>query len=252
MKTDRIRGVGIDRIVRFSWLEKVGLLAAAGAEAQTITGIVKEDLAGFFNPSGICKRGALDKTITNLLKVWIRVPDELEALRRDGIELLRNGDRSSILPVHWGMMMAVYPFWAAVAEQIGRLLKLQESVALVNIQRRMCENYGERQTVSRSTQRAMRSFVDWRVLKDTVEKGIYTLGSVTVLDDARIPGWLAEAFLHTRESGASSLREFVESPCLFPFQFINVHASIIVQQNDRLEVFRHGLDDDLIMLRKRI
>ena len=251
MKTDRIRQVGIDRIIRLSWLDKVALLASAENEASAISEILKEDLAVFFRSSNICKRGALDKTVTNLLKVWIRVPNELEALRKDGIELINSGDGFKSLPVQWGMMMAVYPFWSAVAEQIGRLLRLQESAALLDIQRRICENYGERQTVSRATQRVMRSFVDWGVLEDTKQKGIYTLGPVMALDEVRTVGWLAEAFLRTRERGTSSLKEFVESPCLFPFQLINAHASIIVQQNERLEIFRHGLDDDLIMLKKR-
>ena len=81
--------------------------------------------------------------------------------------------------------MAVYPFWSGVATQVGRLLRLQGSAAAAHVQRRVREQYGERETVSRAARRVLRSYLDWGVLQETGKKGIYSAGSFRPL---RIPG----------------------------------------------------------------
>ncbi len=45
--------------------------------------------------------------------------------------------------------MPVYPSWASVASQAGRLLKLRGSAKATRARRRIREQYGERKTVSR-------------------------------------------------------------------------------------------------------
>ena len=75
--------------------------------------------------------------------------------------------------VHWCMCMAVYPFFGTVAEATGRLLHLQGTAAAAQVQRRVREQLGERETVSRAARRILRALVDWGVLVETVNKGIY-------------------------------------------------------------------------------
>lgn len=48
-------------------------------------------------------------------------------------------------------------------------------VAAAHVQRRVHEQYGERETVSRAARRVLRSFLDWGVLQETESKGIYTV-----------------------------------------------------------------------------
>ena len=94
------------------------------------------------------------------------------------------------------MVMAVYPFWSSVAVQVGRLLRLQDSAAAAHVQRRVREQYGERETVSRSARRVLRSYLDWGVLQETESKGIYTVGTTSYIDDPRLVSWLIETALH--------------------------------------------------------
>ena len=88
--------------------------------------------------------------------------------------------------------MAVYPFWSGVATQVGRLLRLQGSAAATHVQRRVREQYGERETVSRRARYVMRSYLDWGVLHETGTKGIYTAGSKLSVDDSRLIAWLID------------------------------------------------------------
>ena len=145
--------------------------------------------------------------------------------------------------------MAVYPFWSGVAVQVGRLLRLQGSAAAAHVQRRVREQYGERETVSRAARRVLRSYLDWGVLQESGAKGIYTAGTALAVDDCRLIAWLAEASLHTRTNGAAPLRDLIDSPNFFPFRIKPVSADSLLAASSRLDIHCHGLDDNLVMLR---
>jgi len=246
----RFSQIGIDRLVRLAWLEKTSSLVLAGNKAQDIKTILQDDLQASFRSSRTDVRGSLDKTITILMKVWLTVPIELQALQIAGFELLKQFPLCDHLAVHWGMVMAVYPFWAAVAMQVGRLLRLQGSAAASHVQRRVREQYGERETVSRRARYVMRSYMDWSILQETDTKGIYTAGTTLEVDDSRLIAWLIEASLHARTNGMAPLKDIIDSPNFFPFRIKPIRAESLVTASSRLDILRHGLDDELVMLRK--
>jgi hypothetical protein len=198
---------------------------------------------------GKAVRGNKEKAITILMKIWLNVPGELEAVRDEGLELLKALPRDDQIAVHWGMAMAAYPFWAVVAANIGRLLRLQGTAAAAHVQRRVRERYGERETVSRAARRVIRSFVDWGVLSGTKEKGIYSQGHTYSIDDPRLISWLIEASLYARSNSSAAIKDLLDSPSIFPFRLMHVPAEHLVSMSPRLDLLRHGLDDDLVMLR---
>jgi|ADurb_Gel_02_Slu_FD_contig_111_193404_length_2327_multi_3_in_0_out_0_2 hypothetical protein len=251
MTRNRFTQIGIDRFVRLAWLEKVSSLVLAGNDSASIKNILQSDLHGAFRSSNTDVRGSIDKTITILLKIWLTVPSELESLRIEGLELLKRAPRRDHLAIYWGMVMAVYPFWSGVATQTGRLLRLQGSASAAHVQRRVREQYGERETVSRAARRVLRSYLDWSVLQETGAKGVYSAGATLAIDDSRLIAWLAEAFLHARANGSAPLKDIIDSPSLFPFWIKPVHAESLVAASSRLDILHHGLDDDLVMLRKQ-
>lgn len=148
------------------------------------------------------------------------------------------------------MVMVVYPFWVPVAGQVGRLLKLLGTVAAAQVQRRIRELYWERDTVSRAARRVLRSYLDWSVLQETGRKGIYTAGSSQAVEDPRLIAWLVEASLRARDKGSAPLKDLLDSPSLFPFQLKPMPAENLLALSSRLDIFRHGLDDDLVLLKK--
>lgn len=251
MTRNRFTQIGLDRLVRLAWLEKVSSLVLAGNDAASIKSILQNDLQGSFRSTNTEVRGSIDKTITILLKIWLTVPSELESLRVDGLELLKRLPQHDHLVIHWGMVMAVYPFWSSVAIQTGRLLRLQGSVAAAHVQRRVREQYGERETVSRRTRYVLRSYLDWGVLQETGAKGIYSGGATLAVDDSRLIAWLAEASLRARANGSAPLKDLIDSPSLFPFRIKPIRAETLVAASSRLDLLRHGLDNDLVMLRKQ-
>ena len=245
----RLNQIGFSQRVRLEWLEVTANLVLAGNDKSAINDALQELLKDKVSIGGQAERGNREKIITILMRVWLNVPHELEALRVDGLELLKRVPRADRLAVHWGMVMAVYPFWASVASHVGRFLKLQGSATAVHIQRRLREQYGERETVARATRRVLRSFIDWGVLSETGTKGVYSQGLYISVADPAIASWLIEASLHTRTNRCAPLKDLVESTGLFPFRIKHLAAESLLAASPRLDLLRHGLDDELVMLR---
>ena len=251
MKRNRVTQIGLDRLLRLQWLEKVHLLVSAGNDAKAVKTVLQQDLSGEFRSERTDVRGSLDKIITVLMKVWLTVPPEIGEFRRDGVALLQSASEHCRVAVHWGMVMAAYPFWAAVAAQAGRLLRLQGTVPAAQVQRRIKEQYGERETVSRRARYVLRSFLDWGVLRESRTKGIYSQGDVVAVDDAWLIAWLAEAALYVRPDGSGPLKELMADPCFLPFRFAPIRADALSDASSRIDVFRLGMDEDLLVLRKK-
>jgi hypothetical protein len=233
------------------WLDQTANLVLAGNDKPAIIAALQELLKDKVSVGGDAERGNREKIITIMMKVWLNVPQELDGLRVDGIELLKRLSRTDRIVVHWGMVTAVYPFWSAVAANVGRLLRLQGSVAAGHVQLRMREQYGERETVSRAARRVLRSYLDWGVLSDTSNKGVYSKGLSLTVDEPKIVSWLIEASLYARSNGSAALKELIGSPSLFPFHLKHIGTESVLAATSRLEFLRHGLDDDLVMLRKQ-
>jgi hypothetical protein len=241
--------IGLDRLIKFEWLERTAYLVLAGNKAPEVKSVLQEELAGAFRSSNVNVRGSLDKTITILLKTWASGSRDIQPLQKDGLDLLSRLERIEHVPIQWCMIMAVYPFWGNVATHTGRLLKLQGAAASSQIQRRVREQYGERETVSRRVRYVLRSFIDWGVLKETDEKGVYGKGKQYPVEDPRLIAWMIEATLYSTANGSAVTKDLLNSPCIFPFRLAHISAEHVASLSPRLSVLRHDLDDDLLMLR---
>jgi len=250
-KDKRYTQIGIDRLVRLEWLEKTALYVLAGNSMLDIKTALQDGLKNSFQTEETTVRGSIDKTITILMKTWLNAPKYLQSLQSDGLKLISSLPPECHIAVHWGMVMAVYPFWGNVASNVGRLLKLQRSAAAAQVQRRLREQYGERETVFRRVRYVLRSYVDWDVLTETEIKGIYAQEHIIKIDDPNLISWLIEASLHACSNGSAPLRGLMESNSLFPFSLHPISADHLLSISSRLECLRHGLDEDLIMLRKQ-
>lgn len=223
-------------------------MVLAGNDKSTINDTLQDLLQNKVSIGGHAERGNREKVITILLKTWLTVPRGLEALRDEGLNILKEISRKEHIAVHWGMALAAYPFWGAVAAHTGRLLRLQGAAAANHVQRRVREQYGERETASRAARRVLRSYIDWGVLSETQRKGVYVQGNQTFLQEPKIIAWLLEATLHTHANGSAAIKDLLESPCIFPFRLAHTSAEQVVSLSPRLDILRHGLDQALVML----
>ena len=245
--TSRFDQVGFSQRVQLDWMRYAADLVAAGNSSAEIGEALQDSLSDKLSVGGRAERGNREKAITIILKIWVRPPPEVQPLRDDGLILLRELPNFERIAVHWGLTMAVYPFWGAVAETTGRLLRLQGTAVAAQVQRRMKEQMGQRETVARAARRVLRSFHDWGVLDEEGTNGIYVGTAPVRIIEPRLTAWLMEAYLLSRRGGRGTPKGIVDSPALFPFA-IHAYATSVAAGNPRLEVARHGLDEDLISL----
>ena len=240
--------IGFSQRIRLEWFEQTANLILVGNDKARINDTLQDFLQDRVSVGGTSVRGNREKAITILLKTWLTVPCELGTLRDEGLELLQGLRRKDRIAVHWGMALAAYPFWGAVAAHTGRLLRLQGTAAAAHVQRRIREKYGERETASRAARRVLRSFIDWGVLNETHDKGVYEQGRQYSVDEPRLIAWMVEASLRARSNGSASIKDLLDSPSIFPFRFARISAEHVASFSPRLDILRHGLDDDLVML----
>jgi hypothetical protein len=248
---NRFQMVGYNRTVRLAWLEHTAQLMAMGRSEKQILEALREMLKDQLSVGGEPERGSREKTITLLVKTWVRVPRGLEGFRDDGTRLLQETPTEQHLALHWGMTMAVYPFWRVVAETAGRLLALQGTTATASIQRRVLEQFGQRETVARSARYVLRAFVEWGAVDETEMQGVYRAAVRHRITTRGASLWLVEAMLHSTKDGASDLKSLLESPALFPFERVAFNERTLPARG-RLDVVHQDLDRAVVMLRKSV
>jgi hypothetical protein len=240
------RTIGFDRKIQLDWLDATADWAAQGLSIADVRTRLEQLLEGKLAGDG--PHSARGKTMTVLLHIWMLVPDALVPLRDDGLALLRGRSGRDRLPLHWGMCMATYPFFRDVAATTGRLVSLQGTAALSQIVRRMTESWGERSTLIRAVQRVVRSLVGWGVLVETNERGIFSAAPrITVADG--VGPWLLEAGISNCEKQMRPFRSLVGAASFYPLE-LRLSARD-VGSSPRLEVYRQGLDEDMVMLKAR-
>ena len=240
--------IGFSQRIRLEWFEQTANMILAGNDKTAINDSLQALLEDKVSVGGQAVRGGREKVITILLKTWLTVPRELETLRDEGLDIFQRLPRKERIVIHWGMVLAVYPFWGAIAADTGRLLRLQGTAAAAHVQRRVKEQYGERESASRAARRVLRSFIDWGVLNETGDKGVYAQGEQYSVEEPRLIAWMVEASLRFRVHRAAAIKDLLDSPSTFPFQLAHISAERVASLSPRLDILRHGLDDDLVML----
>lgn len=239
----RPAAIGFDRRIRTEWLDAVAAKLAAGAKSADIRKfghrLLRREYPG---------DDARAKTLTVMFHLWVDAPETAVTLRDAAAKLLSEVDPVERVGLHWGLGLATYPFFRDVADASGRLLALQDSVSLTQLQRRLAERWGQRSTTERAAQRIVRSWIDWGVLKETAQRGTYTPGRRLEARGA-LAAWLIEALLVAGDADSQSVTKARTNPQLFPFELcVTGHE---LRRAPRLVVHRQGVDEDVVALRQR-
>ncbi len=242
--TESIQKIGFNQRIQLEWLERTAGLVLVGGSKLEIKAALHDLLASQLPAGSLAGRTTADRIISILLKTWVAVPQNLVGLRDDGIALFKRLPAEDHLILHWGMSLAVYPFFGLVTETTGRLLRLQETVATDLVLRRVKEQLGDRETIDRPVQRVLRSFIDWGVLEESTKKTIKSC-SLKPVKDPDLIAWLIEAILLFSRTDTRPLAALTHSPALFPFS-VGFFNSNDLSSNPRLQTLRQGLDEVLV------
>jgi hypothetical protein len=235
--------IGFTQRIDLEWLEWTAQMELAGLSSDEIYEGLQHRLRPIVSVGGHDNRSNRGKVVGILLKIWVKTARELRPFRDEGLAFLAKSPVDCHLPIHWGMIMATYPFFGTVVEAIGRLLHLQGTVTFAQVERRVQEKYGERESIHRATQRVFYGMQDWQVLAKTDERMVFTGVDPIAINDPELSTWLTEAAMLTMKVQSTPLHTAVRLPVLFPFTLPEPRLT----HSDRLELFRQGLDNDVIV-----
>lgn len=241
----RRKTIGFDRRLELDWLEATASRVATGGSVEELRAGMWDYLEG--KVSGSKFNSDRGKTMTVLTRIWGKVPAEAKPLRCRTIEAFQKTKTRDHLALHWAMAIACYPVFSDVAATAGRLLALQDTFSLAQLTKRMVAQWSERPVLVKSTQRIIRSLVDWGALADTATKGIYGRVPKPLPVSKEIALLLCEALLIDNEHHSLPGNQLLDHPALFPF----THSLTLsdIREQAIFDVHRQGVDGDMIELR---
>lgn len=237
--------VGFTQRVQLAWLEWAAELAVSKVPPPEAREELQVRLRPLVSVGGDDNRSNRGKVMGILMKTWVTPSSSLTALHADALSLFQVVPKEQHLALHWGMVMATYPYFGTVVDAVGRLLALQETVSITQVARRVEEVYGQRRSIKRGTQRAFYTLYDWGVIAKTEQHSIYGPVPRVKIYDSKLASWLIEAALISRNAQSIPWSAALQQPALFPFSMTDGGVDL----NGRLEVLHQGLDNDVIVRR---
>ena len=241
----RRKTIGFDRRLALDWLEATASRVAAGESLEELRVGMWAYLEG--KVSGDKFNSDRGKTMTVLTRIWGKVPPAAEPLKNRAVAAFQASDIRDHLALHWAMAIASYPVFSDVAATAGRLLTLQETFSLAQLTKRMVAQWSERPVLVKSTQRIIRSLVDWGALADTEMKGVYGRAPKPLSASREIALLLCEALLLDNEHHSVPANQLLDHPALFPFTHSLTLADL--REETVFDVHRQGIDGDMVELR---
>lgn len=217
--------IGFDRFIRLEWAAWALRVRSGASDISELDQVLTQGHAG---------AEAKKKTRTVLNRLWLEPRDELSGLARQGVDIFRTDPEAQAAALTWGMALAVYPFFAKVAEIIGRLTSIQGECTTTEVHRRMAEVYGEREGTRRMTNMVMQSQVDWALLNKSDNGKVLTRRAAIILQKPETIQWMTTALL--MHSGRPlSLDAIPNQPVVFPFAF-GENLGFVLSSSGKLDV----------------
>ena len=209
--------IGFDRYLALDWVSAaMRVRAGVGSRGELL---LQLDDAGL-------TVAARKKTLTLLNRLWLEPRPELNAFSDRGLAAWSAGTGIPLAALAWGMTVAAYPFFAKVAELVGRLTSIQGDCRATEVHRRMEEQFGQREGTRRMTNMVIQSQASWGTV-ERVEKGKRVIRlEPTTIDNDELAAWLIEAAV--RYTGKPvSVPSLQSLPVLFPFTLTPPLAYVI-------------------------
>jgi len=234
MKTSLI---GIKQEIKLDWMDFALNCRLSGLDAkQTRSELFKLISSSFTKgPAKSTKSEITSKEATNIImNSWITPKKHVLEFCNHSLSAIQKDSELNRIAIHWSMLSAAYPFWFNTSSCIGRLFNFQDKVSLQQIMKRLIENYGDRETITRSGRRVIRSLVEWGLIFDCDTRGSYTQASPIPISDVNLVEIFIEMVLITTGKKNITFEEFVSLPGLFPFKIKPAAVSALQKGSPRI------------------
>ena len=227
--------IGFDRFIKGEWATMAMTVRLGQAESADVMALLEAE--------GLSV-AARKKIRTVLNRLWLEPREELADFVARGVAL--HAAKAPATVLHWGVSIATYPFFAQVAEVVGRLTALQGDCAATEVQRRMSERYGEREGTYRMTNMVLQTQADWGAIIRMENSRRLVRKPALPVTGCGLTAWLMEAAI--RAAGKPISAAVITSlPVLYPFA-IEGSAAYTAAENKYLEIMSIGGGREAISL----
>lgn len=236
------KSVGLSRTVRIDWLDAVASMCLKNLTPAEI----REQLDNLLvtAQSGSVER---QRIIDTLIKIWVRAEPELQ---KQGLDLYQQlTSREERLWLHYGIILAQYPFFRICMAAIGQVARTYEVVTRPMIKSKVTAEMGNLGSIERAIERLFKTLLDWEVLIPINNEKQFQIPTRTIpTSNKELEMWVLSCALRSHPSDAVPFEDLKRLPELFPFRF-----SVLVDElrkNPTFDVVLQGGGLDMVKLVK--
>lgn len=167
--------IGMDRFVDIEWMALAAAVVRGEMELDGLNTRLTADISGIQ-----VKR----KTIGILNRMWFPDDEVARELAETAAKLAMTdgGDRAAAFEA---VAISAYPYFRQVLENVGRLLRLQETCSPGEVHRRMFEQHGKRTTIDQATSYTFKTMVSWGLIRRQPDQRLHHAAPLYLGADAK-------------------------------------------------------------------
>lgn len=224
------KSIGLSRTVRLDWLDAAAGLCLENEPPQEI----RRRLFEMLEPA---QKGAVEREriVDTLMRAWAKAKPEL---KQAGLHLYQQVEnREERLWLHYGMILAQYPFFRSCMASIGKIARTEDRVTRPIIKARIAREQGNLGGNERAVERLFVTLVDWGVLlPDEKNKSFSIQRQQFSTSKVELEQWLLSCAMQAYPTTNIPFNDLLALPELFPFRFsirvddLRSHPAFDVQQ----------------------
>ncbi len=241
------KNIGFRRSIYRSWLDAAAMLATETDDSAQLRAQLDPVVAARIDGKE-SQRMALDI----LVKIWGTSRETNFPLRQEALKLWQiSKSEDEHLWLHYGMILAQYPFFRLSVTTIGRMSQYTDTITSKDLKSRLSAELGQLGSLDRAAERVIFSLRDWNILAPAAKQYTYTPRRQAFRTEQKeLQLWLLSAALLAHPAEELPFSELVRLPELFPFCLtIGVQD---VRDSACFEVNRQGMNWDMVALAAHI
>lgn len=215
--------IGILVPLKYDWMEKTVELLQDGLEPSEIKQKLREYLSyEMESPDNI------RKTCTELMNTWVTVKEDIQPIRNYALSIYAEENCTHAL-LHWCLLLLRYPVFSDMAGMIGKVLLFQDSFTAGWINKRIKEQWGDRNTFKKSIGVILRTMCELGAL-ESIDTGVYGAKQRNIQSNNDLQ-MLMKTLLNPRMNAYYEVQDLSRVPQMFPFSYDIDYEWINAQTN---------------------
>jgi len=226
------KSIGLSRTVRLDWLDAAATLCLENRPHAEI----RQELDHLVAPAqpGEVERARI---VDTLVRIWVKADPSLKASAL--VLYPQLSTREDRLCLHYGLILAQYPFYRLCASILGQISRTQEVVSRKIIKEKVTAELGNLGSIERAVERLFKTWIDWGVLSPDEKNQSFRIDARSVhASSTEVEKWLLACALRAHPSDSLPFADLIGLPELFPFP-ININVDNL-RQDPRFRIQRQG------------